>query len=199
MSNGKRKDDQRQPARARERHEPEELHNPVPLTLLVLFVGLIGWGVWYYFATPSAPMNAGDTRTPVVASAGGDADGATVYAGNCASCHQANGKGLSGAFPPLVGSRWVTTAKTEVPIQILLHGINGTIEVAGDTYSGVMPAFDQFSDEEIAAVLSYIRSSWGNAASDIAVEDVVSNREATAERDAPWNGGQELEATYGEP
>lgn len=186
-------------ARAREQGEPEELHNPVPWTLLVAFIALIGWGVWYYLTMPAAPMNAGDSRTPVVADAGGAVDGATIYAGNCASCHQASGQGLSGTFPPLDGARWVTTDAVEIPIQILLHGINGPIEVAGASYNGVMPAFEQFSDKEVAAVLTHIRSSWSNSAPPISADDVAANREATKDRDAPWNGGAELEERYGKP
>lgn len=188
-----------QPPHQREANEPEELHNPVPPALLILFFALIGWGFWYYLATPAAPMNAGDTRTPLVADAGGAADGAAVYAGNCVACHQSSGQGIPGAFPPLAAARWVVTDTIDIPIQILLHGMNGPIEVAGKVYNGVMPGFGQLSDAEIAAVLTYIRQNWNNDASIITADDIARNREATADRNTPWNGGQSLEARYGKP
>lgn len=191
------------PAQSRERHEPEELRNPVPLGLLALFVALIGWGFWYYFSVPPAPMQAGDSRTPVSAAAGPAAetavDGSAVYAGNCASCHQGNGKGVPGAFPPLDGARWVTSDTVAIPIQILLHGVNGEISVGGETYNGVMPAFPQLSDAEIAAVLTHERSAWSNDAAPIDAEAVAREREATSDRGGPWQGGKELEERYGAP
>lgn len=187
------------PAQSRERHEPEELHNPVPLGLLALFVALIGWGFWYYFSVPAAPMLAGDSRTPVSVAAGGAVDGSAVYAGNCASCHQGSGKGVPGAFPPLDGASWVTSDTVAIPIQILLHGINGEIAVGGETYNGVMPAFSQLSDAEIAAVLTHVRSAWSNDAASIDADAVARNREATSDRDGPWKGGKELEESYGTP
>ena len=90
-------------------------------------------------------------------------DGKAVFAAQCAACHQATGKGLPGVFPPLDGSEWVQ-GNTRILANILLHGINGEISVAGATYSGAMPAFQQLGDAELAAVASYIRSAWSNKA-----------------------------------
>ena len=84
----------------------------------------------------------------------------------------------------------------DVPIQILLHGLNGSIEVAGATYSGSMPAFgEQMSDAELAAVLSFIRGEWGNAASAVDASVVEAARKLSSGRDAPWNGIAELQKT----
>ncbi|MEX0994998.1 MAG: cytochrome c, partial [Balneolaceae bacterium] len=67
-------------------------------------------------------------------------NGESLYTQNCASCHGNNAKGVSGVFPPLVNSKWVTEDKS-IPIQILLHGLQGEVEVQGQTYQGVMPSF----------------------------------------------------------
>src|SRR5699024_3938843 len=109
-------------------------------------------------------------------------DGAAIYATHCASCHQASGKGLPGAFPPLDGSGWVQ-AKAEVSAQILLHGITGEIKVKGTAYNSVMPAFgSSLSDAEIAAVVTHIRQSWSNQADAVTADFVAEQRAATKDR-----------------
>src|SRR5699024_6886963 len=130
---------------------------------------------------------------------GGAADGSAIYAANCQSCHQSSGGGLPGAFPPLDGSGWVT-ADAKVPVQILLHGINGKITVAGADYESVMPPFaDSLSDAEIAAVVTHIRSSWSNAAEAVTADFVAEQRDLHADRSAPWNGGAEIREVVGGP
>ena len=79
------------------------------------------------------------------------ARGAIVYAANCAACHQANGKGVAGAFPALDGSKIVNGPK-EGQIAIVLHGKPGT----------AMPPWTQLSDVDIASVITYTRNSWSN-------------------------------------
>ena len=131
-----------------------------------------------YLARPKEPAG------PVVV------DGAALYAQQCSACHQATGLGLAGAFPPLSGSEWVT-GEPEVPIKILLSGMTGPVEVKGAVYNGAMPAFGGvFDDAEIAAVVSYIRSSWDNSASEVTAEQVAALREETGAR-GPWTA-QEL-------
>ncbi len=92
-------------------------------------------------------------------------DGAAVYASNCAGCHGAAGGGIAGAFPPLVGHADALFAadRSYLP-KVLLFGLQGQIEVDGETYNGVMPAWPQLTDAEIAAVLNHIVTSWGNEA-----------------------------------
>ena len=93
------------------------------------------------------------------------ADGAKVFETNCSSCHQANGQGIAGTFPPLAGNPVVTGDATTV-IHIVKYGLNGKIMVAGGNYNGMMPAWgQQLSNADIASVLTYVRSSWGNKAS----------------------------------
>jgi mono/diheme cytochrome c family protein len=104
--------------------------------------------------------------------------GAEVFA-TCSACHQANGQGVPGAFPPLAGSEWVN-GKGDIPIAIVLHGLQGPITVKGQKYNGVMaPWGTTFNDDQIAAVVTYIRSQWGNKAPAVTKADVARVRAAT--------------------
>jgi len=94
------------------------------------------------------------------------ADGKTLFAKNCAACHQANGRGIPGAFPALVASAVVTGAPDEAA-DVLLKGRGG------------MPDFSaSLDDADIAAVLTYARSSWGNHAPPVAGADIATRRTA---------------------
>ncbi|MDB6045177.1 MAG: cccA [Gammaproteobacteria bacterium] len=119
-------------------------------------------------------------------------DGAAIFAGSCAVCHQAAGTGLPGVFPPLAGSSWVG-GQDGTLVQILLHGVQGALTVNGTTYNSAMPAFgSQLSDAQIAAVLTYVRSQWGNKAAAVNPTLVSAQRAATAARSGPWNGDTDL-------
>ena len=96
-------------------------------------------------------------------------------AGSCTTCHQPNGQGLPGAFPPLAESEWVL-GPVENLIRIQLRGLSGEIEVKGQTYNSVMPPMATQTDEEIAAVLTFVRNSWGNKASAVTPEMVAEYR-----------------------
>lgn len=85
-------------------------------------------------------------------------DGKTVYA-NCIACHQADGKGLPGAFPPLVDSEWVHGG-TQRLAAIVLHGITGPFHVSGQAYNQLMPPWNSLTDEKLAQVLTYIRRTF---------------------------------------
>jgi mono/diheme cytochrome c family protein len=85
----------------------------------------------------------------------------------CASCHQATGQGVPGAFPPLVGhvpELYNAQGGHDYLINLLLYGLQGEIQVQGQTYNGVMPGWQQLSDEEIADLLNYTATAWGNNA-----------------------------------
>jgi mono/diheme cytochrome c family protein len=117
---------------------------------------------------------------------GSSANGAEVFT-RCAVCHQQTGLGMPGAYPPLAGSEWLLN-NPEVPIRIVLHGLQGPITVKGSSFSNAMTPFgDQLSDAEIAAVISYERSSWGNSAPAITAAQVASVRAATKVQTTPWN------------
>jgi mono/diheme cytochrome c family protein len=104
-----------------------------------------------------------------------------VYAQICVTCHLPTGEGVAGTFPPLAGSEFATAANPVVPIRIVLRGMQGPVTVKGAQYNGVMAPFGtgvELSDEQVAAVLTYVRSSWGNSASAITPQQVASERAA---------------------
>ncbi len=129
------------------------------------------------FAFTLATLLAAAAYAAPSAFAGPDlkAKGAQVYATNCASCHQATGQGLAGVFPPLVGSEY-TNKDPKRHIKIVLKGLQGSIQVAGKTYNGIMPAFAHLSDEDIAAVVTYERLAWGNKGGAVKTADVKALR-----------------------
>lgn len=117
-------------------------------------------------------------------------DGATVFAVNCSGCHGTQGEGLAGAFPPLNGSA-VVTGPSDISVGIILHGLQGTLTVAGQRYDGVMPAFGAtLSDAEIAAALSYARALPGNGAGNVTPADVARRRNATASREGAFTAAE---------
>jgi mono/diheme cytochrome c family protein len=114
------------------------------------------------------------------------ASGAGVFSSHCAACHQANGRGLPGVFPPLAGSQFINGDSARLA-RLVLHGLTGPVTVGGATFNGAMPAWgDQLTDTEIAAVLTYVRSSFGNSSAGVSAGLVSSERAATASRTAPW-------------
>lgn len=93
------------------------------------------------------------------------ASGAGVYSANCAACHQATGKGVPGAFPPLaahVPDILAAQGGRAYLVNMVLYGLQGQIRVNGQNYSGAMPGFAQLSDAQLAAVLNHVSTSWGN-------------------------------------
>jgi mono/diheme cytochrome c family protein len=121
------------------------------------------------------------------------ARGKVVYEQVCALCHNPDGNGKPGQAPPFVGSEWVL-GNPEHLVRIPLQGLNGPIKVKGEAWSLAMPAMGAaLPDDDLAAVLTYMRSSWGNAASEITPEMVTAIRAATAGRTQPWTSA-ELEA-----
>jgi mono/diheme cytochrome c family protein len=102
------------------------------------------------------------------------ADGAAIYQSNCSGCHQANGAG-GGPFPPLAANPDVTGADTATLITTVLNGRSGPLQINGKSYSGVMPAWKgSLSNAQIAAVISYVRSAWGNKAAVVSEDQIAS-------------------------
>ncbi|MEQ9104812.1 MAG: copper-containing nitrite reductase [Rhodothermales bacterium] len=97
--------------------------------------------------------------------------GARLFASNCAACHQPEGQGLAGVFPPLAGSDYLLQDPTRA-INAVVHGLSGEIVVNGETYNGVMPGV-RLSDSEVAAVMTYVLNSWGNDGPEITPMDVT--------------------------
>ena len=101
--------------------------------------------------------------------------GQSIYNTFCVSCHQSDGKGDSARFPPLAGADWVTGDKERL-IDLLINGLQGEIEVNGLIYDGVMPHHKFLKDDQIADVLTYIRTNFGNQASEITTDEVKKYR-----------------------
>ena len=103
----------------------------------------------------------------------------------CVTCHQADGNGTPGQFPPLAGSDWVSEAEPGRLIRIVLNGLQGSINVNGKSYNGTMvPWKDQLTDKEVAAVLSYVRGNkdWGNKYPPVKPEQVAAVRAKLKDR-----------------
>ena len=112
------------------------------------------------------------------------ARGKQVFGANCAACHQLEGQGIAGAFPPVAASDYVMANKDRA-ISAVMHGLTGEITVNGQKYNGVMPSL-QLSDGDIAAVLSYVRTSFGNKATDlVTMADVKRVRGTTTPKRSP--------------
>ena len=187
--------------RLREKVDPNESNRPLPWFLVMSLGAMAMWGAFYIASTPSGENSAyGDQRTvsdlrPVVAVAGAApaVDGKQLYGAKCAACHQGSGLGVAGVFPPLAASEWVI-GDEKILTNILLHGVNGEMIVKGNKYNGAMPAWNTLSDDELAAVLTYIRTDWGNTAPPLKAETIKSQRELTKDRKEPYNGGSSIKS-----
>ncbi len=112
--------------------------------------------------------------------------GQALYSGTCSVCHQANGAGLQGVFPPLAKSDYLV-ADPKRAIGIVLNGMTGKLTVNGSEYNSVMPPMNQLNDDEVANILSYVLNSFGNSAGRITTEDVTKYR--AANKPVANNGG----------
>lgn len=106
------------------------------------------------------------------------AAGKKLYAGTCSTCHQNEGQGMEGVFPPLAKSDFLMADKKR-SIEIILNGISGKITVNGKEYNSVMPSMSQLNDDEIANILTFIRNSWGNKGDAVSATEVKEVREQT--------------------
>lgn len=121
--------------------------------------------------------------------------GEATYLANCAACHQPDGKGLTGAFPPLASSDYIRNVPKERLIDVVLKGFSGKVTVNGADYDGVMPALNHLSDTDVANVLSYINHSWGNGGANVAAAEVTARRGAQTP-EAAQAGTKTPEAKY---
>lgn len=144
------------------------------------------WRVWYsgpkenfttaQLATMEKRKSASHIRSPHIMDDNLDkgvvAGGEKVYKTYCSTCHQKDGLGASGRFPPLAGTPWVTGDKNKL-IGIVLNGLEGQIEVKGEAYEGLMPQHSFLNNEEVANVLTYVRQNFGNQASEVTSAEVA--------------------------
>ena len=103
--------------------------------------------------------------------------GQALFAGTCSTCHQANGAGLAGVFPPLAKSDYLA-ANPKRAIDIVLNGLTGPVKVNGQDYNSVMPPMSQLTDDEVANILTYVLGSWGNAGGKVTKAEVAERRKA---------------------
>jgi nitrite reductase (NO-forming) len=104
--------------------------------------------------------------------------GGVLYKGTCSVCHQQNGEGLAGVFPPLAKSDYLM-ADSRRAIEVVLNGLTGPVTVNGSDFNSVMPPMSQLNDDEIANILTFVLNSWGNENGEISSDDVAAVRAAT--------------------
>jgi mono/diheme cytochrome c family protein len=181
----------------REKREPRVGLEPLSIWLVAVY-GLAIFCAGAYLGRYSGSFN-GDSLDPVTgpppkktAAAGpGGAEqaaelsprdrGKKIFSANCQTCHQANGQGIPGQYPPLAGSEF-TTGGSRRPAMIVLKGLQGPVKVKGQQYgTAVMQPWDKtFTDQKIADVLTYERSEWGNSASPVTAEQIAALRKELA-------------------
>ena len=177
-------------------------NRPLSPWLVGAFILALFWGGFYL------AFNSGGFRQDVYESnavnwAGGGAVAAAppdpkvigkrLYSQNCVVCHQASGLGIAGQFPPLVGSEWVNSDSIHGDnhlVLLMLHGHQGSMKVKGADYNNAMPQWKQLTDEQIADILTYIRSDWGNSAPPIAPSFVALLRKESESQGDPWTQTQ---------
>jgi len=139
------------------------------------------------FSSASRVAGVGNPPITTVARPPSSAPGKLIYDMLCRNCHQPDGKGLVGFFPPLAGSEWVVGDKTII-IKMLLHGLNGPITVAGHEYGklGVAMPPSSLTDQQIADVLTFIRSNFGHQTSSVERAEVERIRLQNKERQKFW-------------
>ena len=189
----------------REKADPRDGYEPIPTWTagvfgIIVFMG----GIYIDRFCGDFRSDVYEERRPAIGALAKKADkptdpiavGKRLYAAQgCVACHQATGVGQPGAIPPLAKSDWVLGSTARIN-RILLQGMQGEVKVVDQTYNGNMPAFGvKLKDEQIAAVLTYIRQEWGNKAEAISTELVTAAREATKDQSNPWSSADLLAIT----
>ena len=181
----------------REKREPRVGAEPLSIWLIAVYGLAVFFGGAYLgrysgnFSGEALDPYGGEPR---VAKKGGGPQGAEqvaeltprdrgkkIFAANCQTCHQANGLGVAGQYPPLAGSEF-TTGGSRRPGMIVLKGLQGPVTVKGQKFgSAVMQPWDKtLTDQKIADVLTYERSEWGNNASPVTAEQIAGLRKELA-------------------
>ncbi|MDD2762833.1 MAG: cytochrome c [Opitutaceae bacterium] len=183
----------------REKPEPTEGYSPLPLMLLGLMSACILFSAVYLgrYSGGFDPLVYDERILPGMLEGGVPPAvqdprvvGKRIFMSNCSACHQPSGQGIPGVYPPLAGSEWVQGPETRI-IRIVLHGLSGPITVKGGQFNNAMTAFGPLlKDEQIAAVLTYIRSDWDNNAPPVSPDRVKEIRAAVADRTGPWTADE---------
>ena len=172
---------------------------------MLLFFVLAGWG-GYYIASESGGFRA-DVYDENFIGGGGAAEPPKVedpmVLGRrtfnvCTQCHQETGAGIPGVYPPLDRSEIVTGDEATL-VRIVLHGLEGPVTVAGSTYDGQMPGWSRLRDEQISAVLTYIRGAWSNRAPPVDTALVTTVRQQSSARTQAWTWAEVQQAALQAP
>ena len=154
----------------------------IVLTLVLFFLGMVyfdhhsGWFNAQVYE-PYASAEQLESYQPKSGEAALIAHGKARYDQVCGLCHGPNGEGKPGQAPPLAGSEWVNTKGFQRPATIPLEGLNGPVTVEGQTWNLSMPPMGAaMTDEDLADVLTYIRSSWGNKGGPVTAADIKALR-----------------------
>ena len=171
--------------------EPTATTATVPMWIVVLLLTLLFLGGVYFdhhsgwfnakVYGPYASAEQLDLYQPKSGAAAAAAQGKKVYETVCGICHGNDGMGKPNQAPPLAGSEWVNTQGFHRLAQIPLTGLNGNLQVEGKDWNlNMAPMGAALSDADLAAVLTYIRASWGNKAGAVSADDVKAIRASAA-------------------
>lgn len=187
----------------REKVEPRIGREPLSLWLIAIYGLAVFFGGAYLgryagnFSGDGLDYLGGAPRVATKAGGGGGAEqaaeltpvekGKKIFSANCATCHQANGLGVAGQYPPLAGSE-IVNGGSRRPAMIVLKGLQGPLTVKGQHYgSAVMQPWEKtLTDEKIADVLTYIRQEWGNTAGPVSPEGIAALRKELTGRTESW-------------
>lgn len=184
--------------------EPTSALTTAPVWLFVLMLLLLFWsavsfdqhGGWFDAQVYTPFTHPPEDWQPRMGPANPAILGKAVYnRPTCVACHQASGLGIPGQFPPLVKSEWINEQKPGRIIRIVLNGLQGPITVEGQGFNNAMvPWKGVLSDEEIAAVLTYVRQNkeWGNHAPTVTPEQVKAVRDKIKDRSQPFSAEELL-------
>jgi mono/diheme cytochrome c family protein len=178
--------------------EPTAARSHLPMWILVLTLALLylggiyfdEYGGWFDRQVYSPYMNAAelDSYQPKSGAAAALAQGKKVYEQVCGLCHGVDGLGKPGQAPPLAGSEWVNAKGHNRLAHIPLAGLNGTLSIGGKDWNMSMaPMGAALSDSDLAAVLTYIRSSWGNKADEVTADNIKAVRAGMGGHTQPMN------------
>jgi mono/diheme cytochrome c family protein len=179
----------------RESVVPEVGSAPIPVWLVtVIGLGLF-WAGAYLFSFSGGFRSDVFDFEPKFGVVGGGAVappdpkvvGKALFSANCITCHQANGEGLPGQYPPLAGSEIVLGPAVNHTIAIVLKGLQGPVTVKGQAFNNAMQPWEgQYTDQQLAAILTYIRSDWGNNGPPVTAEMVKQVRDEIKDRKEQW-------------
>ena len=171
----------------RDSDEPSAGSVTVPIWLILIFGALFYWSQLYLSHNAGgfdeqvyAPFHSREELIAANPPKEGQEEfllGQEVFGKSCVACHQPSGMGKEGLAPPLVGSEWVLAAGPNRIARIVLNGLSGPINVKGQEWNlAMVPWKDTFDDKQIAAVLTYVRNSWGNKATPVKPEQIAAAR-----------------------